>query len=172
GDDLAGAGHPLGGAAQGGRDDWPRRGGRCRWRGGGRGGSGRRGGRGGRGGGSPGGRGRRGPCAGGRGAAAGGGGGGAGAGRGGGGGCRLADGPRGLEHILLADAAADPGAGYGGEIHAVLGGQLADERGDVGTVGRRRQWYRGGGFRLGGRCRCRGRRRGGFRCRGCWRRGG
>ena len=40
-----------------------------------------------------------------------------------------------IEHVLLADPAADPGPGDGGEVHAVLGGQLADQRGDVRAVG-------------------------------------
>ena len=38
------------------------------------------------------------------------------------------------EHVLLADAATDAGAGQRAEADAVLGGELADQRGDVGGV--------------------------------------
>ena len=40
----------------------------------------------------------------------------------------------GVEDILLADAAADAGAGDGREVDAVLLGQLAHDRGDVGVA--------------------------------------
>ena len=36
-------------------------------------------------------------------------------------------GPRGVEHVLLADPPADPGPGHPLQVHAVLGGQLADQ---------------------------------------------
>ncbi len=102
-------------------------------------------------------------------------------GAGGGWGRRLPGGPGGFEHILLADAPADPGAVHGGEVDAVLGRELADERGHVGPVARcqRRHLRRAGRGRLFGRrdrggrwcfgrcCRSRGRRRGsgvGRRC--------
>src|SRR5690606_16709449 len=38
-----------------------------------------------------------------------------------------------LEHVLLADPAADTGALEGGQVHAVLSGELADQRGHVGA---------------------------------------
>src|SRR5262249_3002258 len=98
-----------------------------------------------------------GALAGGAGAAAAAAGGGRGGGRGRG---RLPYGPRGFEHILLADAAADPRAGHGREVHAVFGCELAHERGDVGAVGRRQRRH---GGRRGGSC-------GGRRFRGLWRR--
>ena len=46
------------------------------------------------------------------------------------------------EHVLLADPAADPGAGDRGQVDAVLLGQLAHQRGDVAGVGVRghRAW--------------------------------
>ena len=44
-------------------------------------------------------------------------------------------GPGGVQHVLLADPAADTGAGHGGQVDAVLGGQLAHQRGDVRALG-------------------------------------
>src|SRR6185312_11953650 len=168
GDDLTREGHPLRGAAQGGRHDrrpCGRGGGRRRGRGRRRGGGG--GGRRGRGGGGFGGRGFRGALRAGR-----------------------------LKDVLLADPAADPGADDRLKRHAVLGGELTDERGDVRRVaGRQRRGLRvrvdglvvrdrggrrglGGGRRgrrcgrrdVRGRCRGGGRRVGRGRLRG--RRGG
>ena len=89
------------------------------------------------------------------------------------------------EHILLADASADTGAGDGIEVDALVVGELADDRGHVAGVGardarrrgsrglRRREPARraeparepaagsgaGVGSRLGGRCRRGSRRR-------------
>ena len=89
------------------------------------------------------------------------------------------------QHILLADAAADAGAGEGRDVDALLVGQLADQGSDVaglcrcGSCCRRRGSCRGGGRRRSSRCgsfllgslrcccRCGGGRRfllGGFRC--------
>ena len=47
---------------------------------------------------------------------------------------RLTPGAGGVEHVLLADTAPDAGAGQRFEVHAVLGGQLADQRRHVGPV--------------------------------------
>ena len=117
GDDLPGAGHPLGGAAQarlGDRGPGPAqarvrlgrlaraRPGRARPE-----------------------RARPGPGAAGRGAG------------GGGGRRRGPPGPGGVQHVLLADPAADTGPGHAGQVDAVLGGQLADQRGDVRALGSR-----------------------------------
>ena len=44
---------------------------------------------------------------------------------------RGALGAPGFDHVLLANAPADPGAGDGLQVHRVLGGELADQRGDV-----------------------------------------
>ena len=41
---------------------------------------------------------------------------------------------RGVQHVLLADAAADAGAGHDAQVDAVLGGELADQRRDVPAV--------------------------------------
>ena len=46
-------------------------------------------------------------------------------------GLRGALGAPGFDHVLLANAPADPGAGDGLQVHRVLGGELADQRGDV-----------------------------------------
>src|SRR5690606_23439288 len=72
-----------------------------------------------------------------------------------------------LQDVLLADAAADAGALHRRQVHVVLGGELADQRRDVGGVpgrglgGRRgrRPRRRRGRLLLGGR-RPRGGRRG------------
>ena len=61
------------------------------------------------------------------------------------GGCRCAAALGGLEHVLLADAAADAGAGDGRQVDAVLGGELADERRDVARRRSSRPARRGGG---------------------------
>src|SRR5439155_25108243 len=84
------------------------------------------------------------------------------------GGCRcggrllFAEHPRGFQHVLFADPAADAGAGHRGEIHPMLGGELADQRRDVRTLGRGRLDVRLGRFggRGGRRVGRRGRRRG------------
>jgi hypothetical protein len=57
----------------------------------------------------------------------------------------------GLDDVLLADPAADPGPGDRLQVHGVLGGQLADQRGDVRRVAgagqrRRRRVLLGLGF--------------------------
>src|ERR1700761_5925004 len=44
-----------------------------------------------------------------------------------------------LEHVLLPDPAADPGAGDGLERHRVLHGQLAHQRRHVGRLARRQR---------------------------------
>src|SRR6185437_12102542 len=41
-----------------------------------------------------------------------------------------------LEHVLLADPAADPGAADAGEVDVVLGGELAYQRRHVRAAGR------------------------------------
>ena len=73
----------------------------------------------------------------------------------------VAAGPGGVEHVLLADAAADPRPGYFREVHAVLRGELADQRRDVRAVGAGRERRRvrvrvlavgRGRRRLSGRC--------------------
>src|SRR5690606_11745002 len=75
-----------------------------------------------------------------------------------------------LQDVLLADAAADAGALHRRQVHVVLGGELADQRRDVGGVagrglggrrGRRRRLGRGRllGLRRGRRRRGRGRLR-------------
>ena len=48
-----------------------------------------------------------------------------------------------VEHILLADPAADTGAGDRAEVDTVLGGEFADQRGDITRIGV-------GGGRVGG----------------------
>src|SRR5690606_27786594 len=83
-------------------------------------------------------------------------------GRGGLGLLRLAGG---LEHVLLADAAADAGARDRRQVDALVRGELAHERREVGAAGLRRRGGRraGGGRRRGGGARG---RRGGLLLRG------
>ena len=52
------------------------------------------------------------------------------------GGLRGALDPGGLDDVLLADPPADAGAGDALQVHGVLGGELADQRGDVGRLAR------------------------------------
>ena len=78
--------------------------------------------------------------------------------------------PGGVEDVLLADTAADAGARHRGQVDAVLGGELADERSYIRPVGRVRLNDGGLGHAVPGLGSCRRGRlvgdRGGWRWRG------